>query len=108
MITAPEIEIVIAELDGEPVGSGYARIEKGRHYLKHTHHAYLGFMYVVPQLRGKGINQHIIATLKQWAVSKGITELRLDVYYDNQSAITAYEKAGFSKHLIQMRLGINP
>lgn len=106
MITAPEIEIVVAELDGTLIGSGYARIEKGRHYLKHTHHAYLGFMYVEPEHRGKGVNQRIITTLKQWAITRGITELRLDVYYDNQSAITAYEKAGFSKYLIEMRLGI--
>ena len=107
MITAPEIEIVVAELDGTPIGSGYARIEKSRHYLKHTHHAYLGFMYVEPEHRGKGVNQQIITALKQWAITRGITELRLDVYSDNQAAIIAYEKAGFSQYLIEMRLGVD-
>jgi len=107
MIAASHIEIVVAELDGEPVGSGYARIENARHYLKHQQHAYLGFMYVKPQHRGKGINQKVIETLKQWAISQNITELRLDVYDENIPAIKAYEKVGFKKHLIAMRLGVN-
>lgn len=107
MIAASHIEIVVAELDGEPVGSGYARIENARHYLKHQQHAYLGFMYVKPQHRGRGINQKVIETLKQWAISQNITELRLDVYDENIPAIKAYEKVGFKKHLIAMRLGVN-
>ena len=107
MIAAPHIEIVVAELDGEPVGSGYARIENARHYLKHQQHAYLGFMYVKPEHRGRGINQKVIETLKQWAISQNITELRLDVYDENIPAIKAYEKVGFKKHLIAMRLGVN-
>lgn len=106
MITAPEVEIVVAEQDGILIGSGYARIETAKHYLKHPRHAYLGFMYVVPEHRGKGVNQLIIDALKQWALTQNITELRLDVYSGNHPAIAAYEKAGFSKHLIEMRLGL--
>lgn len=103
MIDDPDIEVVVAEQDGALIGSGYARIEKARHYLKHPVHAYLGFMYVVPTHRGKGVNQKIIAALAQWARSRQITELRLDVYYTNESAIHAYEKAGFTRHLVEMR-----
>jgi ribosomal protein S18 acetylase RimI-like enzyme len=44
--------------------------------------------------------------LKEWSVSKGITELALDVYYENAAAIKAYEKVGFVKHLINMRQGL--
>ena len=107
MIAASHIEIVVAELNGELVGSGYARIENARHYLKHQQHAYLGFMYVKPEHRGKGINRKVIETLKQWAISKNIMELRLDVYDENTAAIKAYEKVGFKKHLIAMRLGVD-
>lgn len=107
MIVASHIEIVVAELGGELVGSGYARIENARHYLKHQQHAYLGFMYVKPEHRGKGINQKVIETLKKWAILQDITELRLDVYDKNAPAIKAYEKAGFKKHLVAMRFGVN-
>ncbi len=107
MIAAPFIELVVAELNDEIIGSGYARIEDSKPYLKHQKHAYLGFMYVDPNHRGKGVNNKIIKALKQWAVSQNITELRLDVYQNNIPAIKAYEKAGFSKHLIAMRMGVD-
>src|SRR5512145_1976319 len=76
MIHAPHIELVVAELNGELVGCGYARIENAKPYLKHSQHAYLGFMYVEPAHRGKGINKLIIDELKKWSLSQSITEMR--------------------------------
>ena len=106
MIAASHIELVVAELDGEVVGSGYARIENARHFLKHQLHAYLGFMFVDPAFRGKGVNKEIIYALKNWAISQGITEMLLEVYDGNLPAIKAYEKVGFSKQLIAMRMAL--
>lgn len=106
MITARNVEVAVAEFEGEVIASGYARIEEAKTYLKHPKHAYLGFMYVKPEHRGKGINKLIINYLKDWAAGNGITELRLEVYSDNLPAIKAYEKIGFSKLLITMRMGI--
>lgn len=107
MIAAPHIEIVVAELNNELIASGYARIETSKIYLKHAQHAYFGFMYVLPNHRGMGINKRIIEHLKNWSSLKGIAELRLDVYFGNGPAIAAYEKIGFTKHMIDMRMGIN-
>ena len=104
LIARDDAEIVVAELNREIIASGYARIEKSKPYLGHEKHAYLGFMYVNPLHRGKGINQLIIEFLKNWAVSNNIHELRLDVYFENVNAIKAYEKIGFSKHMIEMRM----
>ncbi|HUB59742.1 MAG TPA: GNAT family N-acetyltransferase [Puia sp.] len=127
MLASPHIHLVVAETAGDTnqpadttqptdtthpndqpilIGSGYARIDPSRHYLKHTHHAYCGFMYVEPAYRGKGVNQLIIDALKTWAKSKNLTELRLDVYTTNDAAIRAYVKAGFTPYLINMRMGI--
>lgn len=106
MITAPHIELVIAVLNNEIIGSGYARIEPAKHFVKHSHHAYLGFMFTHPAHRGKGVNSKIIEALKQWAVSRHVKEFRLEVYVDNLSAIKAYEKAGFRGDLLQMRMGL--
>ena len=106
MIAATHVELIVAELNGEIVGSGYARIETAKPYLQHEQHAYLGFMYVEPQHRGKGINKIILAALKKWSSSQNITELRLEVYFNNTPAITAYEKAGFTKHMIEMRMSL--
>ena len=106
LIPADHIELLVAEQNGQVVGSGYARIENSKHYLLHKQHAYLGFMYTNPQHRGKGVNQKITAALKKWSAEKQVYELRLDVYLHNVSAIKAYEKAGFSRHLLEMRMRI--
>lgn len=106
MVTAPHIHFVVAELDGQPIGSGYARIQTSKPFLNHPQHCYLGFMYVLPQHRGKGVNNLIMQALKDWAINQGITELQLEVYFDNAPAVKAYEKTGFSKNMIQMRMGL--
>ncbi|MDQ6903891.1 MAG: GNAT family N-acetyltransferase [Bacteroidota bacterium] len=106
MMENPDVELMVALSGNEIVGSGYARIEDVKNYLQHPQHAYLGFMYVKPECRGKGVNQKIIEGLKQWSLKRGLKEMRLDVYEENIPAIKAYERVGFSKHLIEMRLGI--
>jgi len=106
MISATHIELLVAELDGELIGCGYARIEDAKHYLQHPQHVYLGFMYTHPDHRGKGVNRLIIEALKQWSLNKNIRELRLEVYYPNEAAIKAYEKVGFSRYMIEMRVGL--
>ena len=107
MITAPHTELVVAELNNELIGSGYARIEKAKHFARHEYHAYLGFMYTDPRYRGKGVNMKIMDALKHWAARHAITEFRLEVYADNTSAIKAYEKVGFKPDMLQMRMSIS-
>jgi len=103
MIRASHIELLVAEINHELVGCGYVRIENAKPYLQHTQHGYMGFMYVKPGHRGKGINGKIMEALKTWSAGQGVTELRLEVYCLNESAIKAYEKIGFTRHMIEMR-----
>lgn len=107
LIEAPTAEVVVAEIDGQLVGSGYALIKEAKPYLKHSHYAYLGFMYVKPEYRGQGINRAILEALKQWAISKNIREIRLEVYDENIVAKKAYEKAGFKGNLLEMRMELD-
>ena len=106
MLTVSYIEVAVAEINNKIIASGYARIDKSKPFLKHGHHAYLGFMYVLPEYRGKGINKQIIDHLKNWAASQNINEFRLEVYYGNISAIKAYEKIGFSRYSLEMRFNL--
>jgi len=103
LIRSPESEIMVAEIDGQLVGSGYAQIRKADSFLKHTHFAYLGFMYLKPAFRGRGINQLLLEALISWAKTKGISEIRLDVYDENIVAKNAYLKAGFRPIMLTMR-----
>ncbi len=107
MISADHVRFIVAERGGEPVGCGFARIDDAKAYLRHSKQAYLGLMYVDPRYRGRSINGGIVELLKQWCREKGVTELRLEVYNGNAAAIGAYEKAGFSKHMIEMRLSLD-
>ena len=63
-------------------------------------------MFVPKQHRGKQLNKLIIDQLLKWCKSKSVFEIRLDVYDENIPALKAYEKAGFKKHLINMRMDI--
>lgn len=96
--------IIVAEEGGVLVGSGYALIKSARPYLDHAFYAHLGFMYTPPEYRGKGVNRLIVKALTSWADAKGLAELRLTVYSDNEAAIRAYEKSGFKKHIVEMRM----
>lgn len=106
LLSSPDAEVVVAEVGVEMIGSGFARIERSEAYLKHDEHSYLGFMYVVPKHRGRGINKKIIAALEEWSLSKGVTEMQLEVYVDNIGAIRAYEKSGYSRLILTMRKGL--
>lgn len=107
MIDAAHVQLLVAAAGTELVGSGYARIETSKSYLRHKQHAYLGFMFVRADFRGYGVNKLIIDNLKGWCKEKGITEMRLDVYDQNLAALKAYEKVGFKKHMIEMRFGLD-
>ncbi|UWX60428.1 GNAT family N-acetyltransferase [Chryseobacterium oranimense] len=107
LIQAEDAFVLIAEENDEIVASGYARIKKpDNNYSNFDHYAYLGFMYVKPEHRGKGVNKLILDGLLNWAKSKDISEVRLDVYSHNESAVKAYEKAGFDSLLTTMRMKI--
>ncbi|NDV15387.1 GNAT family N-acetyltransferase [Muricauda sp. TY007] len=104
MIQDPKAHVIVAEVGGKIVASGYAIPKKARHYLDHEFYAYLGFMYTDEDFRGQGINAVIVEELKNWSHNQGFKEIRLTVYNENQPAIKAYEKVGFKKHIIEMRL----
>jgi len=104
MVENPKAHVVVAEVGDKIVASGYAIPKRARPYLDHEFYAYLGFMYTDEDFRGMGINAKIVEELKTWSHQEGFKEIRLTVYNENLSAIKAYEKVGFKKHIIEMRL----
>ena len=106
MIESDDTEVLVALVNDELVASAYVKIKKAKPYLKFDYYAYVGFMFVTPEYRGKGISQKVIDELISWAKSRGLNEIRLDVYDDNLNAVRAYEKRGFKKHLVEMRMEI--
>lgn len=106
-IRDPEVEIVVAVIDHKLIGSGYIRIVGAKQHFRHSRFGYLGFMYVIPDYRGIGINGKIINALLKWGSEQGLKEFKLDVYQENEMAINAYEKIGFKKNMIEMRMELD-
>lgn len=106
LVESPSSAVFVADLNGEVIASGYVLEKAAKDYLKYDLYAYLGFMYVKPEHRGKGLNQKILDALLEWAKQRGLTEIRLEVYGVNQSALRAYEKAGFKPILVEMRMEV--
>lgn len=107
LVESDKASVIVAEDQGHIVASGYANIVEAKDFFKHPKYAYLGFMFVKTDYRGKGIIKQILDELKGWSKSRGISEIRLEVYNDNDPAIRAYEKAGFKKHMVEMRMAID-
>lgn len=104
LITGSDSHLLVVEIDGEIVGSGYAQIRASKACFTHDHHCYLGFIYLSPAHRGKALGKKIIDALKEWGIGRGAQHIHLNVYTDNESAIRAYEKAGFKKVSVLMEL----
>lgn len=105
-IKSNHTEVVVAEVDGHIVGSGYGQIRNRKEFFKQDTMGYIGFMFVKNEFRGQGISQKIIQYLSDWFTKQDITEIQLDVYNQNPNAIKAYEKAGFEKYLVRMRMNL--
>lgn len=105
LVQSEDSLVLVTEENDEIIASGYAKIKRpDNNYSNFEEYAYLGFMYVKPEHRGKGVNKLILDELISWAKSKNISEIRLDVYTQNESAVKAYEKAGFESLLVTMRM----
>lgn len=107
LVLSKDAAVMVAEVESKVVGSGYGLIREAKPYLDHKQYVYLGFMYTASEQRGKGVNKAIVDALVQWSKAKGIHEIRLTVYNDNAPAIRAYEKVGFKKHILEMRVHVD-
>lgn len=106
LLESDDAMFLVAESGRDAVGCGFARVDAAKPYMKHSHEAYLGLMYVDPAYRRLGINGKIMDSLKSWCRSRHITEIRLEVYGRNVGAVKAYEKAGFSGSIVEMRMSL--
>ena len=102
----PNSNLQVMEHDGRLVGCGYAQLRQSEPAFVHDRHAYLGFMYVEPSVRGQGINKMIIDSLISWCRDRGVNDFYLEVYTENRAAIRAYEKVGFTPTLLEMKINL--
>lgn len=104
LISDQSSRLVVGEVSGDIIATGYVQVRKSKPALDHDSHGYLGFMYVAEEYRGLGFNKVILRDLVSWGQQQGVTNFYLDVYAENNSAVRAYEKFGFRGSLLEMKL----
>jgi GNAT superfamily N-acetyltransferase len=84
------VAFFVVYCDGDPAGCGGIQLF-GAAYGE------LKRMYVRPAFRGQGRAKQLIDHLADYAVSQGITTLRLETGIYQGEAIALYERAGFTR-----------
>jgi putative acetyltransferase len=79
---------VVARLGGRPIGCGAVR-------RLDAETAEIKRMYVVPEMRGKGISRRLLATLEAEARRLGVRRLVLETGDRLPAAMALYTRAGF-------------
>lgn len=97
-------KLVVGEVSGVIIATGYVQVRQSKPALDHDSHGYLGFMYVAEEYRGLGLNKVVLQDLVDWGQRQGVTNFYLDVYAENNPAVRAYEKFGFRASLLEMKL----
>jgi GNAT superfamily N-acetyltransferase len=54
-------------------------------------------LFIVPEFRGQGYFSHLLTAVKEKARLENAVELRLYVHQNNERAISAYHRTGFSE-----------
>lgn len=89
-LRAENVRFVVARDDkGAAVGTGAIALSAGWAELKR--------MWVVPEMRGRGLSKAILADLECRARDAGHSLLRLETGVDNREALALYERKGFAR-----------
>ena len=81
---------LLAEVNGEPAGLAWGRIERSDPGLAHLYQ-----MWVAPDYRCLGAGQILLDEVIAWAKAKNASYLDLGVTYRDSSAMRLYRRAGF-------------
>lgn len=102
----PNGVLLVAEVAGRLVGLAGARVveigESDSMYLPRRY-VYADDMVVLPDFRGRGIGQALLAGVETWARERDAATVELTVFEFNEEACRLYERAGFVTQQRRMR-----
>ena len=82
--------VIVAYENNQPIGCGaFKEYELGIAEIKR--------MYVIPELRSKGIAAEILSALELWAKEEGFELCILETGVQQPEAIRLYEKCGYTR-----------
>ena len=89
-LTAPEGLLLLARLDGDPIGCGALKFHDDEP-------AEIKRMWVDPSARGLGLGRRLLEELEERARERGVTRVRLETNGALTEAIGLYRSAGYEE-----------
>ena len=86
-------EILVAELDGCPVGS----VSTGGHRFQRPDSLRLFALDVGEAFRGRGVGTALVNAVEATAADRALTEVNLEVAIENEDAARLYERLGYKR-----------
>jgi ribosomal protein S18 acetylase RimI-like enzyme len=99
--------VLIAEFDKQIAGYLIIIIKKNIPIFKLEKLAEITDLYIKEEFRGNGISNKLRDEVFKWCNIKKISSITLDMIPNNIHAKRVYEKWGFTKFLIEMRMRIS-
>lgn len=110
IIASDDSTILLAEVDGRPVGLAevYIREDKPSHHTVSRRHGYLQNLAVTEKFRRQGVGDKLTDAAEMWARDKGAVEMRLDTWEFPEGPLEFYEKSGYRTLRRSMVRGLGP
>ena len=86
-------EILVAELDGRPVGT----VSMGGHRFQRPGSLHLFALDVGAAFRGQGVGTALVRAVEAAAAGRALREVNLEVAVENEDAVKLYERLGYRR-----------
>ena len=96
-LRAPDVTLLAAWLDGEPVGCGAVRRMPAEAATDGAPYAEIKRMFVVPHARGRGLAGRVLGRLESIVAAEGFTRSLLETGRDQSAALRVYERFGYMR-----------
>ena len=97
--------LLVAELDGAFAGYAACWIQHDNNVAEtddSNRYGYVADTYIVPDFRGQGLAASLLEAAERLLRQRNVSRMRITSLADNQSALRAYIKSGFSQYEIVM------
>lgn len=95
----PGERMLIAELDGQPVG--VAHVVTATDFFTRRQHGHLSVLAVSADAEGRGVGSALLDAATAWSREQGFDRLTLSVFAGNTRAQRVYERHGFAPEMIR-------
>ncbi len=97
-------KVLVAEIDGGIVGYARGSIERSPMFVTPSKIGIVDDLFVAEPYRKQGIGERLFSGLLDWFKIKKVKNIELSVDFRNEAGIKFWEKLGFFKYKLKMRL----